>query len=68
MAKKPKKRKGKRRSSSYNRYSKKLERDVADGYTPLFRWYRRVGTAHVEGRLTKKEFKKLLNKGKDYEV
>ena len=52
---------------SYDMYLKKLNIDVADGVTMLFEWYRRIGNAHINGKLTKSEFKKLLDKGKDFE-
>ena len=56
-----------KKKSSYNMYKKKLERDVADGSTPLFKWYRRIGMAHVGRKISTKEFMKLMRKGKEFE-
>lgn len=68
-AKRPVKRKPtKKKKNSYNRYLNKLQKNVGEGDVPLYRWYRNVGTAHLNKKLTKKEFRKLLKEGEDYEV
>lgn len=52
---------------TYERYMRQLETKVAVGDIELFEFYRRVSNAHLDGKLTKTELRKLLKEGTGYE-